>query len=384
MDFCKQVPPSLSAFVDTFVDFTVSGLFFPHPQNPPPPPPTRLPHPPRLVAIGDLHGDLPKSIEALSLAGLIDPSTLRWSGGPTVAVQVGDVLDRGGDEIRLLYLLHRLRLEAAASGGALVTMIGNHEVMNVRGDFNCAGPSGLEEFKNWGFWYQIGLSMKTKCEGLRNPKDPFKGVPKSFPGVRKEFHEALRARAAALRPDGPISKRFLSQNPTVVIVGDSVFVHGGLLQDHVKYGLDRMNREVRDWISGRSDGGDGGERSPGFVRGREAVVWLRRFSDGVCDCANLEAVLEMIPGAKRMVMGHTIQTAGINGACENRAVRIDVGLSKGCGDGLAEVLEIVDGGSVMRVIGSDRVVHRRRRYSDRTVEEKEGLKVLLPPVEVKA
>ncbi|KAK1271510.1 hypothetical protein QJS04_geneDACA006172 [Acorus gramineus] len=336
MDFCKIVPPSLSAFVDTFVDFTVS---------------------------------------ALSLAGLIDPSTLRWSGGPTVAVQVGDVLDRGGDEIRLLYLLHRLRLEAAASGGALITMIGNHEVMNVHGDFDCAGPSGLEEFKNWGFWYQIGLSMKTKCEGLQNPKDPFNGVPKSFPGVRKEFHEALRARAAALRPDGPISKRFLSQNPTVVIVGDSVFVHGGLLQDHVKYGLDRMNREVREWISGGSDGGGG--RSPGFVRGREGVVWLRRFSDGVCDCANLEAVLGMIPGAKRMVMGHTIQRAGINGACEDRAVRIDVGLSKGCGDGLAEVLEILDGGSVVQVISSDRAVHRRR-YSDRTVEREEGLKVLFP------
>ncbi|KAK1271511.1 hypothetical protein QJS04_geneDACA006173 [Acorus gramineus] len=259
-------------------------------------------------------------------------------------------------------------------------MTGNHEVMNVDGDFHFATPSGLEEFKNWGFWYRIGLSMKSQCEGLRNPKDPFEAVPKAIEGVKKEFHEGIRARAAALRPDGPISKRFLSQNPTVVIVGDSVFVHGGLLKSHVTYGLDRMNEEVREWISG-SDGG--GRRPPGFVRGREAVVWLRRFSDGVCDCANLEAVLEMIPGAKRMVMGHTIQRAGINGACEDRAVRIDVGLSKGCGDGLAEVLEILDGGSVIRVIGSDRVVRRRRKYSDRTVEE--GLKVLLPPpVEVKA
>jgi len=41
----------------------------------------------------------------------------------------------------------------------------------------------------------------------------------------------------------------------------------------------------------------------------------------------------MLPGAARMVVGHTIQDAGINGACGGRVLRIDVGLSAGCGDG---------------------------------------------------
>lgn len=37
----------------------------------------------------------------------------------------------------------------------------------------------------------------------------------------------------------------LSRNPTVLIVNDTVFAHGGLLPEHINYGLQRINREVR-------------------------------------------------------------------------------------------------------------------------------------------
>jgi hypothetical protein len=39
----------------------------------------------------------------------------------------------------------------------------------------------------------------------------------------------------------------------------------------------------------------------------------------------------------RMVVGHTIQEAGINSACNDQVFRIDVGLSAGCGNGEPEV-----------------------------------------------
>ena len=56
-----------------------------------------------------------------------------------------------------------------------------------------------------------------------------------------------------------------------------------------------------------------------------------------CDCNALQEALGMLPGAKRMVVGHTIQEAGINSACDDRVFRIDVGLSRGCGDGEPQV-----------------------------------------------
>ena len=69
-----------------------------------------------------------------------------------------------------------------------------------------------------------------------------------------------------------------------------------------------------------------------------AELALARAEDEArCDCGALEQALGMLPGAARMVVGHTIQDGGINAACGGRVFRIDVGLSKGCGNGEPEV-----------------------------------------------
>ncbi|KAF9598863.1 hypothetical protein IFM89_031983 [Coptis chinensis] len=242
---------------------------------------------------------------------------------------IGGVLDRGGDELKILYFLEKLKREALRHGGPILTMNDNHEVMNIDGDFRYVTVSGFNEFKAWADWYRIGISMKSLFDDCFVNKDIFQGVPETFPRVKREFHEEFRARVAALRPNGPFSTRFFSQNSTVLVIGDSVFVHGGLLLNHVSYGLEWINEEVSDWINGS-------ERrvAPGFVKGGDSVVWSRKFSDQVCDRSALQHVLETIRGAKRMIMGRTIQETGINGVCDNKAIRIDVGMSKGCGDGL--------------------------------------------------
>src|SRR5688500_15265123 len=58
--------------------------------------PTRLPAAKRVVAIGDIHGDLQAARAALRAAGAIDDQD-HWSGGDLVVVQTGDILDRGDD-----------------------------------------------------------------------------------------------------------------------------------------------------------------------------------------------------------------------------------------------------------------------------------------------
>ena len=63
----------------------------------PPLPPLRVPAAPRLVAVGDLHGDFMKAQRAFRLAGLTDDSD-RWIGGETVCVQVGMAMSVGGEE----------------------------------------------------------------------------------------------------------------------------------------------------------------------------------------------------------------------------------------------------------------------------------------------
>src|SRR5690606_4657583 len=74
--------------------------------------------PGRLIAIGDLHGDLGAMRRALRLSGAID-ETDQWIGGDLVIVQTGDILDRGDDEQEILDLFARLGEQALAAGGAI-------------------------------------------------------------------------------------------------------------------------------------------------------------------------------------------------------------------------------------------------------------------------
>lgn len=291
-------------------------------------------------------------------------------------VQVGDIFDRGGNEIKLIYLLHRLKHEATLAGGNLVTILGNHEVMNMNYDFRYVTREGLMEFERWGWWFKKGMDMK-KLGGDEDVRDVFDGLPVSFEGVERKYWNGFRARMAALRPNGPIASRFLQDYKTVAVVGDSVFVHGGLLKEHVEHGLEKINSEVRDWIRGSPTTKT--TKCPDYLLGGLSVVWLRKFSYGSnCDCEQLQSILSSIPGAARMVMGHTIQREGINSVCDNQALRIDVGLSKGCGNGIPEVLEIT-GGKEIRILTSN-LLYRR---SD-PVPDKKKAEFLAPEVGVKA
>lgn len=61
-----------------------------------------------LCAVGDLHGDWKKAIESFAIAKcirLLSDGEIEWIGGDTVVVQLGDVLDRGDNEIGELLLL---------------------------------------------------------------------------------------------------------------------------------------------------------------------------------------------------------------------------------------------------------------------------------------
>ncbi|CAM6087136.1 unnamed protein product [Calypogeia fissa] len=353
-DHCSTVPSLVSAFVDSFVDFAVGGQFLgpnkfserPEGQNGVPnglkgeengqdgsPLPTRIPAPERLIAIGDIHGDLGKAKEALRIAKVMDEAN-RWIGGKTVVVQVGDILDRGGDEIKVFYLLEKLKGEARKAGGDVHIMNGNHEVMNMESDFRCISRAGVDEFQRWADWYKMGNVLKERCKGLEKPYDFFKNVP-------QKFSKGLKARMAALRPGGPISSRFLANHPTVLVVGGSVFVHGGLLPTHIEHGLEKINEETRQWMLGRKE-----FFGPDYLHGRDAIVWVRKYSnedESECECDVLEKALSGVSGAKRMVVGHTIQEKlGVNAACNNKVLRVDVGMSKGCCNTTPEVLEIRD------------------------------------------
>ncbi len=245
----------------------------------------------RIVAIGDLHGDLASTREALRVARVIDEQD-HWNGGTATLVQTGDQLDRGDQEREILDLLERLGQEATKAGGALHVLNGNHEVMNVAGDMRYVTEGGSRQFAELG------------------------------------------GRKAAFAPGGPYARK-LAERDVAVIVGDTVFVHGGVLLKHVRYGLGRVNAEVSRWMRAAGP-------APAAIQADDALVWTRAYGDPSPSreaCDELGSVLAELK-IKRMVVGHTVQKAGVSPACDARVFRIDIGLSDYYGENLTQVLEI--------------------------------------------
>ncbi|XP_027369004.1 shewanella-like protein phosphatase 1 isoform X2 [Abrus precatorius] len=252
----------------------------------------------RILAVGDLHGDLKQARYALEMAGVLssDGQDL-WIGGESVLVQLGDILDRGEDEIAILSLLRSLDQQAKAKGGAV-------------------------------FQRQKGLI----------------------------------ARSILFRPGGPLARE-LARHAVVLKVNDWIFCHGGLLPHHVAYGIERMNKEVSNYMRGLHEN-DNTVKLPFIAtRGYDSVVWNRLYSRDSQDLVDypdkqvfsmLEETLQAV-GAKAMVVGHTPQTIGVNCKYNCSIWRIDVGMSSGVLNSRPEVLEIIDNNA--RVIRSKRDRH---------------------------
>jgi hypothetical protein len=78
----------------------------------------------RIVAIGDLHGDLDSTHRILRMAGLIDNDQVpNWVGGHDVFISTGDIIDRGDSTIELYRLFQRLREQASLAGGAVLNCV---------------------------------------------------------------------------------------------------------------------------------------------------------------------------------------------------------------------------------------------------------------------
>lgn len=268
----------------------------------------KLPAAERIVAIGDLHGDLEATRRAFKLAGAIDDKDA-WRGGKLVVVQTGDEIDRGDDDRTILDWVERLKGEAAKAGGAVVAMVGNHEIMNANFDFRYVTPGAFRAFDDV------------------TPKNP--GVAVALANLDAR----ARGRAAAFAPGGAYAA-MLARRPVIAQVGDTVFVHGGVLPKHVAYGIDRINDEARAWLLGEKS------ESPAPLQAEDGPLWTRMYSaaTGREECAVLDKTLQAM-GAKRMVVGHTVQRAGASAACDGNVWRIDVGMSKFFG-GSAQTLEI--------------------------------------------
>jgi hypothetical protein len=228
-----------------------------------------------VVAVGDLHGDLANATSVLALAGLTDPEG-HWIGGDATLVQTGDTTDRGDDSRAVLAWLRRLETEARAAGGRVVPLLGNHEVMNLRGDWRYVSPGDLAAYGG----------------------------------------EA--ARKAAFSPTGE-DGAWLRRLEAVAVVGDTAFAHGGIVPRWAE--IAATNAAVRAAI-------DDPDPHPA-VLAEDGPLWFRGYvqEDEAVACPLLSQALDKL-GVRRMVVGHTTQRDGlVHTRCGGRLAVVDVGIS---------------------------------------------------------
>jgi hypothetical protein len=277
------------------------------PDPRPIPPATAVDGVPRLVAIGDVHGDVGATRTALKIAGAIDDED-RWIGGELVVVQTGDQIDRGDDDRAILDLFEEIADQAHAAGGAVYSLSGNHEVMNVELDFRYVTAAGFEAFAD----------VEVAPEDIDVAALP----------------DEQQGRGSAFRPGGPYALLLAGRNLTMT-VGEIAFVHGAILPQHVEYGLERINTESQAWMRGETE-------MPFFLDSSESVTWARDYSDDPdeADCEMLDEVLAAMD-AEVMVVGHT-RHEEIVSACDGKVWLIDVGMAAYY-EGSPAVLEITNG-----------------------------------------
>mmetsp|Transcript_22212 Transcript_22212/g.61633 ORF Transcript_22212/g.61633 Transcript_22212/m.61633 type:complete len:490 (-) Transcript_22212:109-1578(-) len=286
----------------------------------------------RLVAIGDIHGDYKQAFFALQLAGLVDAQG-HWAGGSTVVVQTGDLVDRGDNSLAVLSMFERLKAQALAAGGDVIMLLGNHELMNLQGDYRYISKNELAKISS-------DDTVEKDVKSARRPPKPRKRDTMAQTLGLERWNNIMG-------PQNMVG-RMLRNRRTVAVVGEgncrTLFVHAGILPGLLaEQGLGQkdivgpkllwaLNKAMRDILENcdRQSCGLQPSQKAFKLMADDSPVWHRGYAmgDEAMVCVKLQAVLQTV-SAHRMVVGHTVQEDGrVHTRCNDLLHLIDVGMAR--------------------------------------------------------
>jgi hypothetical protein len=199
----------------------------------------------RIVAIADVHGAAEGLTATLVRAGLIDAKQ-RWTGGKTTFVQTGDLMDRGAGVRAALDLLMALEPQAAAAGGRVQVLLGNHEVMNLIADTRDATPEIFRSFADADSESRRERAFQAASRLRRGAQLDKTAWLAAHPIGYVEYRDALK-------PNGRYG-RWLRSKPILAEIDGNVFMHAGVNAEFSTESLDDISRRARREVTAWDDG----------------------------------------------------------------------------------------------------------------------------------
>ncbi|MEN5266880.1 metallophosphoesterase [Stenotrophomonas sp. TWI587] len=262
---------------------------YPHPLTVLPPrtaESARFPTTPRIVALSDIHGQYGLLVKLLRAHHVIDNKD-RWSLGDATLVIAGDVFDRGPQVTEAFWLLYSLQQQAAAAGGAVHFVLGNHETMVLYNDLRYVNPKYLKSAQLLG---------------------------RSYP--------------ALYGPDSTIGQ-WLRTRPALLRIGDTLFLHGGIAPENLDLvrDMDATNAGYQAAVGLPKDQVKAAPDTARLFDGKTSPIWYRGYFDGRMDTAQVEALLKQLD-LTRIVVGHT-SMPHVSSFHGNRIIAIDSSIKNG-------------------------------------------------------
>ena len=261
----------------------------------------------RIVIIGDIHGDIRRFKDILIDAKIINKN-IEWTAEPknTIVVQMGDQVDSINrdktleewevlPDIEMIYFTNLLNKIALSKGGRVISLIGNHELMNTIGNYSYVSDKSL--------------------------KDNYK---------RQEL----------FKPGGTLSA-ILSQRPLVVKIGQLLFCHAGLTLEHLNI-LSKYNKDVsyintiwKNFIKTNAILIEDKEIFENIILDADGILWTRDLDEK----GNLIKMLKKL-GCVYMFVGHSVveQVKLIN----DHVWYTDTGISRAFGNTSYQYIDIVN------------------------------------------
>tara|TARA_B000000477_G_scaffold112385_1_gene107117 strand:- start:115 stop:972 length:858 start_codon:yes stop_codon:yes gene_type:complete len=262
----------------------------------------------RLVIIGDIHGDI-KRLKTILIDAKIINNNIEWIAEPpnTVVVQMGDQVDSLNrdesiaewevlDDVEVIYFTNLLDKFAQAKGGRFISIIGNHEFMNVIGNYSYVSSKSMANNEN----------------------------------KRRELFKAK----GVLSP-------ILSKRPIVLKIGELFFCHAGLTTKHLellkKYGKDisYINRIWKNFVLHGNVLKEDKELFDNILLDYNGILWTRELDNQ----NDLNELLKSI-NCTFMFVGHTVMD-GIK-FYNNKVWYTDTGISRAFGNNKYQYMEIIN------------------------------------------